>query len=77
MKTPRLRSAFEIPRRSFLKLTAATMSTFAALRVPAQSAEHKPPTGDGKLRIRAAVVQLPNGYVVGWRAELSKETGNE
>ncbi len=25
----------------------------------------------------AAVVQLPNGYVVGWRSELSKVTGNE
>src|SRR5262245_37478342 len=51
MKTPRFLNAFEIPRRSFLKLTAATMSSFAALRLPAQSAGHKPPIGDGKLRI--------------------------
>src|SRR5438093_5952591 len=51
MKTPRFFRAFEMPRRSFLKLAAATTSSFAALRLPAQSAERKPPVGDGKLHI--------------------------
>src|SRR5678816_3828784 len=51
MKTPRFLNAFAIPRRSFLKVTAVTMSSFAALPLPAQSAESKPPSGDGKLRI--------------------------
>ena len=51
MKTPRFFRAFEMPRRSFLKLAAVTTSSFAALRLPAQDAERKPPIGDGKLRI--------------------------
>jgi len=41
----------EMPRRSFLNLAAATLSSFAAIRLQAQSAERKPPIGDGKLRI--------------------------
>jgi LmbE family N-acetylglucosaminyl deacetylase len=51
MKTPRFFGAFEMPRRSFLKLAAVTTSSFAALPLSAQSAERKPPIGDGKLRI--------------------------
>jgi len=51
MKTPRFFRAFEMPRRSFLKLAAVTTSSFAALRLPAQNAERKQPVGDGKLRI--------------------------
>ena len=51
MKTPRWFRALEMPRRSFLNLAAATLSSFAAIPLPAQSAERKPPLGDGKLRI--------------------------
>ena len=40
-----------MPRRSFLQLAAGTLSSFAATRLEAQSAERKPPSGDGKLRI--------------------------
>lgn len=40
-----------MPRRSFLHLAAATLSLFGANRLQAQSAERKPPSGDGKLRI--------------------------
>ena len=38
-------------RRSFLNLAAVTMSSLAASHLRAQSAERKPPIGDGKLRI--------------------------
>ncbi len=51
MKIPRLKSALEMPRRSFLNLVAVSMSSVAADALPAQSAERKPPVGDGKLRI--------------------------
>jgi len=51
MKTPRFSRAFEMPRRSFLNLVAVTFAAFAAKRLQAQSAERKPPIGDGKLRI--------------------------
>jgi hypothetical protein len=51
MKTARFFSALEMPRRSFLKLAAVTTPSLAALRLPAQSAERKPPLGDGKLRV--------------------------
>jgi LmbE family N-acetylglucosaminyl deacetylase len=40
-----------MPRRSFLNLAAFTLSSFSANLLQAQSAEPKPPTGDGKLRI--------------------------
>jgi len=51
MKTPRLPRALEMPRRSFLNVAAATLSSFAAIRLQAQSAERTRPIGDGKLRI--------------------------
>src|SRR5258706_11361570 len=51
MKTPRFSRAFEMPRRAFLNLVAVTVASFAAKRLQAQSAERKPPIGDGKLRI--------------------------
>ena len=51
MKMPRFLSPFQMPRRSFLNLVAVTLSSFAANRQQAQSAERKPPIGDGKLRI--------------------------
>lgn len=51
MKTPRLSSPFEMPRRSFLNLAAVTVSSLAAGSSQAQSAGRKPPGGDGKLRI--------------------------
>ena len=40
-----------MPRRSFLNLAAVMMSAFGANLLRAQSAERKPPSGDGKLRI--------------------------
>ncbi len=51
MKIPRLSSPFEMPRRSFLNLAAVTVSAIAASSSQAQSAEGKPPSGDGRLRI--------------------------
>ena len=51
MKTPRFFGAFAMPRRSFLNLAAVMMSAFGANLLRAQSAERKPPSGDGKLRI--------------------------
>src|SRR5262245_56441631 len=51
MKTPGLFCAFRMPRRSFLNVAAVTLSSFAGNLLPAQSAERKPPVGDGKLRI--------------------------
>ena len=40
-----------MPRRSFLNLAALTLCSFATNRLQAQTAERKPPVGDGKLRI--------------------------
>jgi N-acetylglucosamine malate deacetylase 1 len=51
MKTPQWFHAFEMPRRSFLNLAATTLSSFAAIRLQAQSAERKPHISDGRLRI--------------------------
>lgn len=51
LRTPRIVGALEMPRRSFLNLAAVTVSSLAANLSQAQSAERKPPVGDGKLRI--------------------------
>lgn len=51
MKTLRLFGAFKMPRRSFLNVAAITLSSFAGNLLSAQSAERKPPVGDGRLRI--------------------------
>ena len=40
-----------MPRRSFLNLSAVTLSSFAANFLGAKAAESTPPLGDGKLRI--------------------------
>ena len=51
MKTPRSFCGDAIPRRSFLTLATAALSSLGAIRLRAQSAERKPPVGDGKMRI--------------------------
>ena len=52
MKTHGLPAVSEMPRRSFLGLAAAALSSLGT-GLQAQAAERKPPTGDGKLRIIA------------------------
>ena len=53
MTTPRFLRGLDLPRRSFLNLLGLTLASFAANRLQAQTAETKPPVGDGKLRIIA------------------------
>ncbi len=50
MKNPRLIDVSEMPRRSFLGLAAAAVSSLGT-GLEARAAERKPPVGDGKLRI--------------------------